>query len=375
MNLTLQPIPEDDDPTIYLLDLKELWMQRLREISPGVAQALESLGRDFGVVFRYLYNRLRVWYVPLVTSPQGQRPMVSRPLAEEPSPKDKWYSWTDRMAFSLPPIDQVREELSILFGPGSFLQERYDDPEVQGGKIALIAFKQTRAQKPPNCLDRMQSTFLKQVAYNQRVIEAEDEIAGINCDIPHFLGDMAFVPEEQVIICVNGSEEMKRNEEVIAGQLWMQSGRQMTASNRPFDGMANSRESAILTAAAEAVSWRHAQELDGPRKGQRVVIYPKDLPQLEAALNTRDPNIDSVDGHEVAYNVILQARQSFENPPIFLKEDSEQIVNDPVYAEKVPEWMAITKQVATGNRRRVLENGPDKEKSDDLGGSDRATRC
>jgi hypothetical protein len=65
----------------------------------------------------------------------------------------------------------------------------------------------------------MQSTFLKEVAYNQRVMEAEDEIAGINCDVPHFLGDMAFVPEEQVIVCVNGSEEMKRNEEAIGGQL------------------------------------------------------------------------------------------------------------------------------------------------------------
>jgi hypothetical protein len=122
---------------------------------------------------------------------------------------------------------------------------------------------------------------------------------------------MAFVPEEQVIICVNSSEEMKRNEEAIGGQLWMQSGRQMTASNRVIDGMANFRESAILSAAAEAVTWRHAHEVDGPRKGQRVVIYPKDLPQLEAVLNSGDPNIDSADGHSIAYNAILQARQKF----------------------------------------------------------------
>jgi hypothetical protein len=33
----------------------------------------------------------------------------------------------------------------------------------------------------------MRSTFLKQVAYNQRAIEAEDEIAGINCDVADFL--------------------------------------------------------------------------------------------------------------------------------------------------------------------------------------------
>jgi hypothetical protein len=239
------------------------------------------------------------------------------------------------------------------------------DEEVQGGKISLIAFKQMRAQKPRNGLDRMQSAFLKQVAYNQRVIEAEDEVAGINCDIADFLSEMTLNPEEPVIICVNGSEEMKRNEEAIGGQLWMQSWRQMTASNRVKDGMANSRDSAILSAAAEAVEWRHAWELDGPRKGQRVVIYPKDLPQLGEVLNAGDPNIDRVDGNPIAYTAILQASQSFENPPIFLKEDSEQITSNPELAEKVPEWMSLATQVSTGSRRRVLENGPDKMKSDE----------
>jgi hypothetical protein len=82
------------------------------------------------------------------------------------------------MAFSFPPKpdDQLREEPRIIFGPGHHLQERYDDPEVQGGKIAFIAFKQNRVQKPPNYLDRMQSRYLKQVAYNDRVIEAENKL-------------------------------------------------------------------------------------------------------------------------------------------------------------------------------------------------------
>jgi hypothetical protein len=35
MTLTLQPVPGDDDPTIYHRVLKEMWMQRLREISNG----------------------------------------------------------------------------------------------------------------------------------------------------------------------------------------------------------------------------------------------------------------------------------------------------------------------------------------------------
>jgi hypothetical protein len=103
-----------------------------------------------------------------------------------------------------PPVPEIHEEPSILFGPECLLQERYDDLEVQGGKIALIAFKQMRAQKPPNGLDRMQSTFLKQVSYNQRVLEAEGEIAGINSDAPHFLSEMTI--EEPVFVCINGCE-------------------------------------------------------------------------------------------------------------------------------------------------------------------------
>jgi hypothetical protein len=136
MTITLQPVPGDDDPTIYLRVLKEAWMERLREISNGVAQMSEGLGDNFGVRVRYLYNGLRVWFAPTVTTQEG----FTGPLAEEPCSKDKWYSWTDIMAFTHPtrPDDQVREEPTILFGPGSLLQEWYDDPEVQGGKIALI---------------------------------------------------------------------------------------------------------------------------------------------------------------------------------------------------------------------------------------------
>jgi hypothetical protein len=106
-----------------------MWMQRLREISNGVAQLLETLGDNFGVVTRYLYNGLRVWFAPMLSLQDG----VKRPLAEEPLSKDKWYSWTDLMAFTHParPDDQTLEEPTILFGRGSRLQERHDDPEVQ----------------------------------------------------------------------------------------------------------------------------------------------------------------------------------------------------------------------------------------------------
>jgi hypothetical protein len=64
-------------------------------------------------------------------------------------------------------------------------------------------------------------------------------------------------------------------------------------------------------------------------------------------------------------NVFLFLFFYFFYPPIFLKEDCEQITRDPVWAEKIPEFMSIAAEVATGNRRRVLEDGPDKPNSDD----------
>jgi hypothetical protein len=42
-----------------------------------------------------------------------------------------------------------------------------------------------------------------------------------------------------------------------------------------------------------------------------------------------------------------------------VREDSEVTSSDPFLAGKVPTWMAISQQVAVGNRRRTLKNGPD----------------
>jgi hypothetical protein len=231
------------------------------------------------------------------------------------------------------------------------------------GKIALIAVKKMRAQKRPNGLDRMQSTFSKQVAYNQRIMEAESAIAGINCDIPHFLEDMTL--DEPGYVCINSSEEMARGEQATPGQLWIQGDRQMTASSTVPEGMADTTDSALLAAVAEAVSWKHALQEDERRKGQRVIIYPKDLAQLEEFLGTCDPNVDPEDGHPVAYEVILRESAKYEATPQFWREDSTPIVSDPVLAEVVPEWMAKARQVATGNRKRVLEDGRDVENSND----------
>jgi hypothetical protein len=129
--------------------------------------------------------------------------------------------------------------------------------------------------------------------------------------------------------------------------------------------MANTRDSALLYAATEAVTWNHASQPESPRKGQRVIIFPKDLPQLEEFLATADPNVDPEDGHPIAYEAILRESQKFETTPLFLRVDCDVVVNDPLLAANVPEWLAKSRQVATGNRRRVLENGADVMSSSD----------
>jgi hypothetical protein len=130
--------------------------------------------------------------------------------------------------------------------------------------------------------------------------------------------------------------------------------------------MVSSRDSALLSAADEAVQWRHPLELDGPRKGQRVIIYPKNLPQLDAFLSSGgDLNVSPEDGHPIALNTILQESRNFEIPPTFLREDSEEAATDSRIAGRTSTWMALSRQVAVGNRRRVLENGEDKMDSDD----------
>jgi hypothetical protein len=186
MDLSLRLIP-DAQSEDYPRALKDLCILRIREISNGAAQWFEGLGDDFRIENRYLFNSVRVWFCP--TAAFGRR--IKRPMAEDPSPKDKWYSANGIVALTFLLLEEVHGGPQVLFGPDAQLQERYVDEEVQGGKIALIAFKQMRARKPPNYLDRMQSTFSKQVAYNQRVLEAESQIAGINCDVPRFLEDMS----------------------------------------------------------------------------------------------------------------------------------------------------------------------------------------
>jgi hypothetical protein len=233
---------DDDDGKAYPLVLQQLWISILRQISPQVAQACDALGSDFSYKVRYHDNIVKVWYAPRDFITAG----LTTPLAEQPTVKDKWVSHVATV-LTYPPVPNYQAEdfARILFR--GRLQERCPDPEVQGGKIGLIASKNNIVQRRPNSLDRMHASLPKQVAYNQRVLSAEDEIAGINTEVGSFLSKMSATADEPIVIFVNAGESLKRHEQHVGGQLWLQSDRQMTATNIQFDGMSNMIPLAINT--------------------------------------------------------------------------------------------------------------------------------
>jgi hypothetical protein len=201
--------PEADD-LYFPSTLMELAIQHARMVSPVVANFLTE-NDQFIFQTRHAFNRVRVWFCPKVlkdgTKIFGSR--IRRPHAEEPTSRDKWFT-AGPMAYTFPPIphDEAESMTVTLFGPSAIIQERYNDEEVQGGKIALIEVNKLRVQKPPNSLDRVDSTYSKQVAYNRRILEAEKEIVETTLGVSQFLTDMTV--DEPVFVCVNSSQALNR---------------------------------------------------------------------------------------------------------------------------------------------------------------------
>jgi hypothetical protein len=88
MNLTLDPLPDDDDGRAYAEVLRQLWLEKLREPSPRIVAECDNLGQDFSYKVRYQGNALKVWFTPTVHMLAG----LGKPLAEAPIPKYKWVS-------------------------------------------------------------------------------------------------------------------------------------------------------------------------------------------------------------------------------------------------------------------------------------------
>jgi hypothetical protein len=325
---------------------------KLRKLSPQAATACDALGSDFSYKMTYQGNVLKVWYTPRDFIRAG----LNIPLAEKPTPKDKWFNGKVTV-LTYPPMP---DDLSVHFARillGGTQQERYDDPEVQGGRIALIASDHNKVQRPSSSLDHMHASLPKQVAYNQRVLSAEDQIAGINSEVGDFLSKMSVQPTDSIIICVNAGESLKSHEEHMGGQLWIRSDRQMTAMNIPFPGRSNDSESACLAGVAEAVEWAHVLEDGLPKRTtQRIVIYPPTLPEFSRVLSGGSSNLG--EGHEIAYQPISAACTLFESPPAFYSADSQSFGGLDI-VEKVPLWMHTAAQVSIGGRKQILEDGAD----------------
>jgi hypothetical protein len=142
----------------------------------------------------------------------------------------------------------------------------------------------------------------------------------------------------------------------------------MTAANPVIKGDPRSREAAILSAVYEAVSWRHSIEnaIEGPRNGQRVVFYPQEITGLSQVLTSRNVTVDDdLEDNSELYEAILNESDQFECPPLFMREDCDELTSHPVWALKIGQWMITAARVATGSRPRVLEDGPDVMNSDD----------
>jgi hypothetical protein len=162
-------------------------------------------------------------------------------------------------------------------------------------------------------------------------------------------------PRESRHKCVNAGESLKRDEQHVGGQLWIQSDRQMTATTIPFPGMSNDAESACLAGVAEAVEWTSPLEDKRQRSTQRVVIYPPTLYECKRVLS--GDMSDIVNGHEIAYQRISDACSCYVSAPVFYSADSSEFGG--LKPEKVSLWMHTAAQVSIGGRRQVLEDGPD----------------
>jgi hypothetical protein len=88
------------------------------------------------------------------------------------------------------------------------------------------------------------------------------------------------------------------------------------------------------------------------------VIYPPSLEKLEMVLVTGNVGFDREDGHEIAYQRILSACATHENPPKLFSSECQDFGGLEI-TDKIPGWMNIAGEISIGGRRQVLEDGRD----------------
>jgi hypothetical protein len=88
MNFTSEPLPDDEYGRAYAEVSHQLWLSKLRKLSPRTAAECDSIGQDFSYNMRYQDNAPKVWFTPTTHIAIG----LDQPLAEPPVSKDKWVS-------------------------------------------------------------------------------------------------------------------------------------------------------------------------------------------------------------------------------------------------------------------------------------------
>jgi hypothetical protein len=99
MNLMLDPLEDDDDGKAYAPALHQLWLFKLRQVSPQVAIECDKPGQDFSYKMRHEGNAPKVWFTRTTNIACG----LDKPFAETPVPKDKWVSH-EAVALTYPPM-------------------------------------------------------------------------------------------------------------------------------------------------------------------------------------------------------------------------------------------------------------------------------
>jgi hypothetical protein len=76
----LEQQPDDDDRSVYILALQNLWFERLTALSPQIAgQVLAMNVADYRFEMRYRGDRLMMWFVPSDHSFKERKPLIQKP--------------------------------------------------------------------------------------------------------------------------------------------------------------------------------------------------------------------------------------------------------------------------------------------------------
>jgi hypothetical protein len=109
-------------------------------------------------------------------------------------------------------------------------------------------------QESQASLGRLQASQQRQVVFNRRILENENEVAHINSELSDFLNGRDMTIPTFAFLDVRDQVE---GSQPICGQLWVNGSRKMTAASTTLPSLSNSRENVVLSGVADALTWRH----------------------------------------------------------------------------------------------------------------------